>query len=753
MGIFQTQKKRFLIVSAFFLLLTLPIVVISTFQARDSRTRASELPVFNVKDFGVVGNGSVDDTAAINNAQMLIASTGGVLYFPAGTYLISGNGIVLRKSNIVFRGESKDLTILRRSATTGNILVTSASFPGLTNLTIENMTLDRNGRSFPGYHPTVVLYGSQLSGAKISNVIFWDSSSSNLALSGMNGVSVEGSQFLGRGDSAGAGVTMNNGTKNVEIRGSIFKYLIDGIIVGTLQGQYQSTGIVLDNSTFDLGWWLLKTKMSGEGATVSYTNNSLTDTAADFNPLSPLTTNTVNYNVRVMPLREQGNGQFTENMLMDSAAQFVTNGVIKGEIVRVENAFGVVDQVISETELKIESWVNNQEYVNTSPPQNGSSYSVYGIYLGKLSQLYGGLTTTTLKTQRWHDLHGNTVTPVNGTRYEVMVKRPNYPFHAEIGTSGTQITNNQFIRGWSDQISHYGERATVKGNIVKDGQDVGITIHGVNNVVSDNTISHQGTNGIWTFGDDNTFSNNIIADMAFENFVNTISMGCIVIEGGERNRIEGNQCKRNAASNPLGRYGYVIYAVNYATDSRYGDAVGNILKDNISEPHTVADYMIFGREGAIARNTILENNIGTVVDNGENTIRITPTPTLVPTATPTPMPTSIPTPTPTAVSVDKNPPIVSITSPKDRQKVTASILFRNRTYGRITRISATASDASGISKVEFYVNGALRCTDASKSYSCDWSVPTGSGIVYAILVKAYDKAGNVASHTIQVTSR
>jgi hypothetical protein len=43
----------------------------------------------SVKDFGAVGDGTTDDTTAIQNTINAVALTGGTVYFPAGTYLIS----------------------------------------------------------------------------------------------------------------------------------------------------------------------------------------------------------------------------------------------------------------------------------------------------------------------------------------------------------------------------------------------------------------------------------------------------------------------------------------------------------------------------------------------------------------------------------------------------------------------------------------------------------------------------------------
>src|SRR5687768_16909640 len=58
----------------------------------------------NVKDHGAKGDGKTDDTNAIDKAQNAIHSTGGTLYFPAGTYPLSGTGITIKKSNITFKG-------------------------------------------------------------------------------------------------------------------------------------------------------------------------------------------------------------------------------------------------------------------------------------------------------------------------------------------------------------------------------------------------------------------------------------------------------------------------------------------------------------------------------------------------------------------------------------------------------------------------------------------------------------------------
>jgi chitinase len=63
-------------------------------------------------------------------------------------------------------------------------------------------------------------------------------------------------------------------------------------------------------------------------------------------------------------------------------------------------------------------------------------------------------------------------------------------------------------------------------------------------------------------------------------------------------------------------------------------------------------------------------------------------------------------------------------------------------------IGANAWDDFGVTKVEFYVNGSLMCTDSTGSYTCAWRVPAASGRSYQLQAKVYDTSGKVGSSSI-----
>lgn len=101
----------------------------------------------NVLDYGATGNGSTDDASAIIAALDAVGANGGILYFPAGTYMI-GQAIPLR-AGVHYLGESPKSTVLKAtSASSDNIIgygyPTTAQVNVQNNFIIENLTIDGN---------------------------------------------------------------------------------------------------------------------------------------------------------------------------------------------------------------------------------------------------------------------------------------------------------------------------------------------------------------------------------------------------------------------------------------------------------------------------------------------------------------------------------------------------------------------------------------------------------------------------------
>jgi hypothetical protein len=92
----------------------LPVLASGSSAARTLAQRAGD--VANVKDFGAKGDGSTDDTAAIQAAvAAAVAAGGGRVFFPRGTYLISAP-ITCSTSGVSFEGQGIDCSTVKASA-------------------------------------------------------------------------------------------------------------------------------------------------------------------------------------------------------------------------------------------------------------------------------------------------------------------------------------------------------------------------------------------------------------------------------------------------------------------------------------------------------------------------------------------------------------------------------------------------------------------------------------------------------------
>ena len=89
-------------------------------------------------------------------------------------------------------------------------------------------------------------------------------------------------------------------------------------------------------------------------------------------------------------------------------------------------------------------------------------------------------------------------------------------------------------------------------------------------------------------------------------------------------------------------------------------------------------------------------------------------------------------------------PTVSLSSPANNASVSGTV-----------SVTASASDNVGVTKVEFYVNGALQATDTSTPYLYSWNTTSLAAGSYTLMAKAYDAAGNIgqsANVTVNVVN-
>ena len=97
--------------------------------------------VYNVKNYGAIGDGYTDDTLAVRKAiEQANINGGGTVYFPSGRYLFTGTFRI--PQNTAIKGEGKELVslvFLPFNWSIGNI--PDAFFTGTKNFSIEDLTI------------------------------------------------------------------------------------------------------------------------------------------------------------------------------------------------------------------------------------------------------------------------------------------------------------------------------------------------------------------------------------------------------------------------------------------------------------------------------------------------------------------------------------------------------------------------------------------------------------------------------------
>jgi hypothetical protein len=174
-----------------------------TVMAGDDSRVTAPLSVFNVKTFGLaVGNGIADDTVAVQNTiNAASAAGGGIVYFPAGSYLLTptSSPALTIPSNIQLIGEGRKNTVLIKNA---NGILISASGPatdpsGATHVrycSFKDFSINGNNKTgflFQFYYADNLvirdLYMSNNQDICIAGVEFWDSRFFNIVTESCGG--------------------------------------------------------------------------------------------------------------------------------------------------------------------------------------------------------------------------------------------------------------------------------------------------------------------------------------------------------------------------------------------------------------------------------------------------------------------------------------------------------------------------------------------------------------------------------------
>jgi hypothetical protein len=139
-------------------------------------------PMFNVKEFGAKGDGSADDTAAIEAAIAAMPTTVGpyggassVLYFPPGRYLTQGNHVIASDKRCRIEGSSEyGAYLMRKSGASGDLLTIRAS-----HTSVENLTFDGNRNNVPANSDSLVLDAAYCA---LNRVSFYNAAGNSLTI-------------------------------------------------------------------------------------------------------------------------------------------------------------------------------------------------------------------------------------------------------------------------------------------------------------------------------------------------------------------------------------------------------------------------------------------------------------------------------------------------------------------------------------------------------------------------------------------
>lgn len=223
----------------------------------------------SVKDFGAVGNGTTDDTAAINAAISYAGTIGGAtIFFPKGTYKVSST-ITIAVNGISLRGAGMWNTIITRSTDYGDTFVFTGNDAtgvvgqnmGISHMSIKSTALTTSGshirmNGLARFNCSDIFIGDGFIGMKFDGVTAAYYARIYLVMTNIYGGSSVGRRFWQFGDAAATYAHPHSGDvfcTDFNIRGNTAGSVIEfGLNIESSDGLWFENGHVGNTSSCNI---------------------------------------------------------------------------------------------------------------------------------------------------------------------------------------------------------------------------------------------------------------------------------------------------------------------------------------------------------------------------------------------------------------------------------------------------------------------------------------------------------------------
>jgi parallel beta-helix repeat protein len=143
-----------------------------------------KMGIINVKSYGAVGDGTTDDTEAIQDTlDAAETAGGGIVYFPKGTYLVS-TGLTVG-NNITICGAGYSSIVKLDSGNTTKVFSNNDTSTGNSNITIRDLKIDGNKANRTG-NLDYMIYFDNVDNVLIENIFFYNSRWDDIFLQSVN---------------------------------------------------------------------------------------------------------------------------------------------------------------------------------------------------------------------------------------------------------------------------------------------------------------------------------------------------------------------------------------------------------------------------------------------------------------------------------------------------------------------------------------------------------------------------------------